>query len=501
MNLRIDCGFITLSERCRITNFDCGDDDLNNFFNDETSSYKEQLLAQTNFFQHKETGKIVCAFSLSPNALKTSDLPDSRRKKVQEYIPREKSLQSYLAFLIGRLGVASEFKGQGIGSQKNMNKFFLFLFCISISLISCDRRKITTSFMKEIISIDDMDLKERYKGTDIFESITFIPLETVNENLIGNISKIMMTDSIIYILDQQTKSVLMFNIKGQFLYKIQNIGTGPNEYTNIYDFTLTNNGEILILCENKKLIKFQHNAIPFITYYLPFYVDAVEMLNDSVLVFNGSSIENKVIVWNIFVNKTINRFLTYDKKTSSRILKPLIKNDKEVYFTFAYSSIIYNVTQDGLEEKWFIDFGNRRIDKENLILSDLGTYFPPSSSADMYNFIETNDYVMFSFQCEELNDGYPHYVYYSKSSKTKRILTKNLFEDDVTFSLYPPQIFGQVGYKKFIGVLNTYELIEQTTSLSEKYVNTENYKRLKNIVEKINEFDNPIIVLYLLKDF
>jgi GNAT superfamily N-acetyltransferase len=117
MILDTDCKLITLSEDDRITNFDCGDDELNNFFNNEAIHFKEQLLAQTNFFQHKETRKIVCAFSLSPNSLKTSDLPGSRRKKVKEYIPREKSLQSYPAFLIGRLGVASEFSGQGIGSQ------------------------------------------------------------------------------------------------------------------------------------------------------------------------------------------------------------------------------------------------------------------------------------------------------------------------------------------------------------------------------------------------
>jgi hypothetical protein len=47
MILDIDCELITLSVECRITNFDCGDDDLNNFFNNEALSYKEQLLAQT----------------------------------------------------------------------------------------------------------------------------------------------------------------------------------------------------------------------------------------------------------------------------------------------------------------------------------------------------------------------------------------------------------------------------------------------------------------------
>jgi GNAT superfamily N-acetyltransferase len=117
ININIDCSFITLSAKQCITNFDCGDAELNEFFNNNSIDYKEQLLAQTNFFRHKETEKIVCAFSLSPNALKTVDLPNSRRKKVQTYIPREKSLQSYPAFLIGRLGVASKFNRQGIGSQ------------------------------------------------------------------------------------------------------------------------------------------------------------------------------------------------------------------------------------------------------------------------------------------------------------------------------------------------------------------------------------------------
>ena len=71
----------------------------------------------TCFFRLDESRKIICAFSLSPNALKSSDLPNSRRKKVREYIPHEKTLQSYPAFLIGRLGVSSEFNGQGIGTQ------------------------------------------------------------------------------------------------------------------------------------------------------------------------------------------------------------------------------------------------------------------------------------------------------------------------------------------------------------------------------------------------
>ena len=116
-DLITDCESITLSAERIISDFDCGDIDLNDFFNHKALHYKEQLLAQTIFFRHNRTQKTVCAFSMSPNALKTADLPGSRRKRVREFIPREKNLQSYPAFLIGRLGVASEFNGQGIGSQ------------------------------------------------------------------------------------------------------------------------------------------------------------------------------------------------------------------------------------------------------------------------------------------------------------------------------------------------------------------------------------------------
>jgi ribosomal protein S18 acetylase RimI-like enzyme len=117
MNLKKECETIALSSEQLIEDFDCGNEDLNDFFNHDAIQYQEQLMCQTYFFRHNETGKMVCAFSLSADSIKAAWLPGSRRKKVKELIPREKSLQSYPAFLIGRLGVAVEFGNQGIGSQ------------------------------------------------------------------------------------------------------------------------------------------------------------------------------------------------------------------------------------------------------------------------------------------------------------------------------------------------------------------------------------------------
>jgi GNAT superfamily N-acetyltransferase len=116
-SLQKDCELFSVSKENLIFGFDCGNEDLNDFFNNKALPFKKQLLAMTCFLRHKENNKIVCAFSLSPNALKAKDLPNNRQKKVMQLIPREKTLQSYPAFLVGRLGVSQEFSGQGIGSQ------------------------------------------------------------------------------------------------------------------------------------------------------------------------------------------------------------------------------------------------------------------------------------------------------------------------------------------------------------------------------------------------
>jgi len=117
INVGKDCELVVLSEGQLISGFDCGDEDLNEFFNRDALNYKRQMLSQTCFFRHKSSGAVVCAFSFSASSIKTSDLPGSRRKKVKEFVPREKSLKAYPGILIGRLGVATKFGGQGAGSQ------------------------------------------------------------------------------------------------------------------------------------------------------------------------------------------------------------------------------------------------------------------------------------------------------------------------------------------------------------------------------------------------
>ncbi len=91
--------------------FDCGNTDLNDFFRNDSLNYHSVLLGKSYCFTLDENPKIiVCAFTISNDSIKTFLLPNARKKKVVKDIPREKTMKSYPAVLIGRLGVNTNYR-------------------------------------------------------------------------------------------------------------------------------------------------------------------------------------------------------------------------------------------------------------------------------------------------------------------------------------------------------------------------------------------------------
>lgn len=91
--------------------FDCGNDDLNEFFSDDVLKYTSNLLGKSYCFTFDEDERqIVVAFTLSNDSIKTYSLPNARKKKVNTNISHQKQMKSYPAVLIGRLGVNKNFR-------------------------------------------------------------------------------------------------------------------------------------------------------------------------------------------------------------------------------------------------------------------------------------------------------------------------------------------------------------------------------------------------------
>jgi len=110
MLLAEDCTFYSLNHiDLKKVSFNCNNEDLNDFFFNDSLKYAKALLGKTYCFventSNPDEKQIVSFFTIANDSLKTHNLPNSRKKKVETHISREKILRSYPAILIGRLGV------------------------------------------------------------------------------------------------------------------------------------------------------------------------------------------------------------------------------------------------------------------------------------------------------------------------------------------------------------------------------------------------------------
>lgn len=114
------CTFKPLSDQIlkSCTDFSCGNDDLDNFFRNDSLKYENELLGKSYCFVLDESPCIiVCAFTISNDSINTSTLPNNRKKIVKKFIPYEKHMKRYPSVLIGRLGVNLNYTKRGIGSD------------------------------------------------------------------------------------------------------------------------------------------------------------------------------------------------------------------------------------------------------------------------------------------------------------------------------------------------------------------------------------------------
>ena len=116
--------------------FSCGDKDLDDFFNHDAIKYEQQLLGKSYCFRlNSDNSVVVCMFTLSNSSIDARNLPNNRRRKLTENIPHEKTLSSYPATLIGRLGIDKKFGGKGIGTE--LVKFIKQVILLPANLTAC----------------------------------------------------------------------------------------------------------------------------------------------------------------------------------------------------------------------------------------------------------------------------------------------------------------------------------------------------------------------------
>lgn len=92
--------------------------------------------------------------------------------------------------------------------------------------------------------------------SELYEIVEYIPLETSDSILIGEISKLIVVDSQFWILDRITEAVYGFTKKGKFITKIAHKGRGPGEYSVISDISVRNNDVFIYDARFGKMLQY-----------------------------------------------------------------------------------------------------------------------------------------------------------------------------------------------------------------------------------------------------
>jgi len=402
---------------------------------------------------------------------------------------------------------------------------------------SCDNKKSNDSNNSD--SVIRIDLLSEPKSTltklsECASNVEYIPLQTTKNSLLGEFSvKIVSVDNKIYIKNSGLGGEIMcFDIAGKFLFKLQNLGRGPEEYTSITDFDVSSDNRILTVLSNidrkflvygisdtgysfrksfsmKEPLPLTIGMVPETDYVFlaiePYYITAptLSLLINS----NGDTIHYKP-----------NFYRSRQDKSSGFARTALIYQfEKILCFKELFSDTVFNVDA---KEKTF---------KPRIIFDTHGTLNTPEMvghpervgdhTTSIFGIYETSRYVF-----------YYYWEYRIKNCRLFDKLTKTIYNLDIgtineTIANIPrdvdiiqlqDDIIGGPDFTQDIRYLNSHNsdgklfslidaialknYVSSTEFKNAKVLDQKNKNKLKNIADSIKNTDNPVLIVVTLKD-
>lgn len=407
--------------------------------------------------------------------------------------------------------------------------FYLVIVCFSTSCNSQNATMITTNNSIYTINIDSAKVYDVLPYSDIFKSVKVISLKN-KEVLIGQIDKIQPYNDHLYILDSNiAKGLFEFNKNGEFIRKIGNLGSGPNEYISCQDFAINEQkNEILtfdIYRNHINIYDMQSGKyIRGITIKEKNKIEYIWINNGKLYGVDSYFTSNSESPYYILqqIDETTGEIIAkwmetdnYNKGWNDEFIRtPLfypIDKDKDL-FAFGLSDTIMCIQKDKLYP-YIALTGKNRIKKneipKEMISSSADINIRRKNNNDFFNkFLRNNKFIYISCIFEHDNFIYIDYStilsmrHIRFNKRTGETSVYKFLNNDILYSK-EPQV-NSVAPFVTSDVKGIYSVL-QTENLPEiKYFTQEN-GFISNLVinkdklEEINEDSNPIILYYEFK--
>jgi len=400
-----------------------------------------------------------------------------------------------------------------------VTRLLIFFLIISFSY-SCKR----TGDSSDIDSVIKIDLISEPGSTlkkisEFASNIEYMPLQTTTNSLIGSfVRKVVTTDKSIYILCGS--EIFCFNMNGEFLFKIQSKGRGPEEYTSINDFDISSDNKILSILSPKKLLIYGISETGFT------FTKSVTLKDPTPYLVN-------------IVPETDKVFLSVPPWTGTEPTLSLMTNifGDTIYFKpncYKYENV-RNSNFMALNEMLAYSFENKVCFKEKfgdtvfyvnaidnsfkprIIFDSHGTVVTPkmrggsekvgNNTTFVPYVLETSRYIFYwYFKGESLNG-----ILFDKSTMTKFKLDA---QNDLNISL-PDDLGGGPDFKieyinrnyctggklfSFVDAITLKNYVTGEDFINAQANNPKKKDELKNLANSLKETDNPVLIVVTPKE-
>jgi len=399
-------------------------------------------------------------------------------------------------------------------------RYYIFIL-IALCLFSCGGKSHQSKKL-ETISING-NIRQALSFSSFVDTIEFIPLETNEENLIGDVERIIYRNGKYYI--RTTQGILngklsVFDKTGKYLWGLNKIGNGPGEYPELKEFAITENGNITAT-SYRKIINYDSTGV-FLseskTDFLGF--ELIYMGNNNYFFLDDQAIHHGYRLLYVMNNQGIIKKRLFgmsklEANKSSLIIdwRKLSLYKSILYFMYPYGDTIYSIDNKyNIKRLYSIDFGKKRIpsdffdeNEDELTLEKKASKLEDYMHATAFSY--TDKYIYIG-SYNKVYQGF--FTLYSKMNKhiltahkliddmflkgnvitiTIKNLPRNTESNDILFPLDPEYLIN--GYKHYMSYLSE--------TGREEF--RKKYPGLVKICTTLKEDDNPVILRIKVKDF
>lgn len=384
----------------------------------------------------------------------------------------------------------------------------IIILMLTICSFSCATDK-KEEKERDIVNLSVTGINEDYKflkSSEILDLKRMVPLETTDSTLIGEIQRIRIQDSLIFVMDRTTKSALLFDNTGKFITKIGAPGRGPHETISLSDIAIDKYANRLLLVDRpgKKILAYSfqggfEEVIPLSDWFDKMYV-----LNaDEILLYSGNeSLSNKRFTIIDKTGKVLSRFNEIPHEGLHGYRNSMLAgNPDTLLYVLPFDNTLYTVENKKAKAKYRIDFNGLFVTKEAKFMTQAGREKIMNKDDDgdiitqIDNVFVVNNVLYFYF-----NHRYQRKSVFFDINTGKQLKAGELRSDihNLIFANRPP--IGQTS-NELIFVVHPSKAISRYKRLLKNPEYAPHLEQFSTLFENdvINENSNPVLFFYKIK--